>query len=336
MATMADVAARAGVSVATVSRALSGRETVVRGSTLARVRQAAEELGYHPNRLGRNMRSGSTRIIGLVIGDIGNPFFTAVARGVEDVAQANGYSLVLTNTDEAPAREAASLGILAAERASGIIVASTDQTTAAIRRVQAAGIQLVAIDRRISGARVDSVTLDNVRAAFEAAGHLLDLGHTRIALVGGLEGASTARDRLRGYRSAHEARHVAIDEALIQAGNFRESGGVAATERLLQLATRPTAILAVDHQATTGVMRTLRRAGLRIPADVSIVGFDDPPDGELLEPPLTVIEQPTYEIGATAAQLLLRRLAEPSLPVREVVLTGRLIVRSSTAAPANP
>ncbi len=169
--------------------------TRVSAPVLQRIIDAAEELDYIPNNLARNMRSGSARILGLIISDIGNPFFTAVARGVEDVAQRHGYSLVLSNTDESPKREAASLGVMAAERAAGLIIATTNENGTALRRFPDMGMAIVAIDRHIADLPTDSVVVDNESAAHEAVTHLVRLGHRRIAIVGGPQDADTARER---------------------------------------------------------------------------------------------------------------------------------------------
>ena len=206
---MADVAMRAGVSVATVSRALSANGRHVRPGVLERVRQAAEELGYHQNNLARNMRTGGSPIIGLIISDIGNPFFTALARGAEDFARGIGYSLVLSNTDESPEREAASLSVMAAERAAGVLLAAADETQEALRKFMAVGIPVVSIDRRIDGFVTDAVSVDNETAAYEAVGHLIRLRHEDIAMIGGPQDANTARDRFHGYaRALREDRFV--------------------------------------------------------------------------------------------------------------------------------
>jgi LacI family transcriptional regulator len=332
MPTMADVAARAGVSVATVSRALSGDPKRVSAPVLQRIIDAAEELEYIPNNLARNMRSGSSRILGLVISDIGNPFFTAVARGVEDVAQRHGYSLVLSNTDENPDREAASLGVMAAERAAGVIIATTNENGTALRRAQDMGMAIVAIDRHIVDLPTDSVVVDNESAAHEAVTHLVRLGHRRIAIVGGPE-ADTARERLRGYERALREARIHLAPELVRSGDFRETAGLTVTRALLDLAEPPTAIFAVNNLTTIGVLAALRERGVAVPADVSVVGFDDIPTAELLHPPLTVVQQPTYRVGARAADLLIRRLREPEAAVKEVVLSARLIVRGSTAPP---
>jgi LacI family transcriptional regulator, galactose operon repressor len=331
MPTMADVAARAGVSVATVSRALSGDPKQVSAPVLARIIDAAEALDYIPNNLARNMRSGMARILGLIISDIGNPFFTAVARGAEDVAQRNGYSLVLSNTDENPEREAASLSVMAAERAAGVIVATTNENGEALRKFQDMGLVVVAIDRHITDLQTDSVVVDNESAAYEAVMHLVRLGHRRIAFVGGPSDADTARERLHGYvRALGEARVPTVPE-LLCGGDFREASGLTMTRALLDLPVPPTAIFAVNNLTTIGVLGALRERGVKVPTQMSIVGFDDIPTAELLDPPLTVVQQPTYRVGARAADLLIRRLREPTATVKEVVLSARLVVRGSTA-----
>lgn len=328
---MADVAARAGVSVATVSRALSGDPKRVSAPVLQRIIDAAEELDYIPNNLARNMRAGSSRILGLVISDIGNPFFTAVVRGVEDVAQRHGYSLVLSNTDEDPDREAASLGVMAAERAAGLIIATTNENGTALRRFADMGMAIVAIDRHIADLPTDSVVVDNESASHEAVTHLVRLGHRRIAIVGGPHDADTARERRRGYERALAEARIAVEPELVRAGDFRETAGLTVTRELLDLADPPTAIFAVNNLTTIGVLGALRERGVEVPTDMSVVGFDDFPTAELLHPPLTVVQQPTYRVGARAADLLVRRLREPEAPVKEVVLAARLIVRGSTA-----
>jgi LacI family transcriptional regulator len=328
---MADVAARAGVSVATVSRALSGDPKRVSAPVLQRIIDAAEELDYIPNNLARNMRAGSSRILGLVISDIGNPFFTAVVRGVEDVAQRHGYSLVLSNTDEDPDREAASLGVMAAERAAGLIIATTNENGTALRRFADMGMAIVAIDRHIADLPTDSVVVDNESASHEAVTHLVRLGHRRIAIVGGPSDADTARERRRGYERALTEARIAIEPELVRAGDFRETAGLTVTRELLDLPVPPSAIFAVNNLTTIGVLGALRERGVEVPTAMSVVGFDDIPTAELLHPPLTVVQQPTYRVGARAADLLIRRLREPEAAVKEVVLSARLIVRGSTA-----
>lgn len=324
---MSDVAARAGVSPATVSRTLNGGS--VGSDARQRVLAAVSELKYHPNRLARNMRHGSARIFSLIVSDISNPFFTAVARGAEDVAQANGYSLAVFNTDEDPAREAACLSVVGAERSAGLVLASTNHAAESLAHVIRLNIPVVAIDRRLTGVMTDVVAVDNATAAHEAVSRLIDLGHRRIAIVGGPEGVSTADERLAGYQRALRDHRLPIDPELVRHANFRESGGRAETLALLGLRKPPTAIFAVNNLTGLGVLRALRERGVHIPGQMSVVAFDDLPIGDLLDPPLSVVRQPTHKIGATAAELLLRRIGDPAARIREVLLSAHLVIRGS-------
>lgn len=333
MATMKDVALRAGVSTATVSRTLAAAGPGVSHATRERVLEAVRELGYHPNHLPRNLRQRSSRIFGLVISDIGNPFFTAIARGCEDTAHKHGYRLVLSNTDEDAAREASSLELMAAERAAGVVLASTDLATDPVRRLLTIGIPVVALDRRIHGLDVDTVTVANEMAAYEAVRHLIELGHERIAMIGGPDSVSSVRERIDGCRRALRSEHLDLGDDLLRRGNLRETGGYRMALELLSLPQPPTAIFSANNLTTIGILRAFRERGVAIPTDVSVIGFDDLPTGELVDPPLTVCVQPTYELGARAAELLLRRVENPGAPVQEVVLPATLVIRRSTAAP---
>ena len=329
---MADIARAAGVSVATVSRSLSSDATAVREETRRRVVWAAERLGYLPNRAAQSMRTGSSRLIGLVVADIENPFFASVFRGVEQVATSLGMSVALFNTDEDPSRERACLQVIAAERPAGLIVASTNGCDPELLALRDLGIPMVAIDRRLNAFDCDTVLLDNEAAAFDATTHLIGLGHRRIAMVSGPRSASTAIERESGYRRAFAAAGLEQDQRLVARGDFREATAVALARQLLD-DLEPTAFFGVNNLTTFGILRALREAGRRVPADVSIVGFDDPNVGRLVDPPLTAIAQPTSELGRAAAEMLFRRKAEPQSPPAHVLLAADLIVRGSTMRP---
>ena len=331
---MSDVARAAGVSIATVSRALANAGAGVSPELRERVLAAVAELDYHPNHLPRNMRARSSRTIGLVISDIENPYFTAVVRGAEDVAHRRGYTMVLANTDEDAEREALCLQTMAAERAAGVVVASTGQHSAGLRRLISTGIPVVALDRRIAGANVDTVVVDNETAAYEAVRHLASLGHRRVAMVGGPGKVSAISEREAGYERA--VRDHGLERGLLWHGDLREAGGRRTTLELLREPERPTAIFSVNSMSTIGVLHALRDLGLRAPDDVSVIGFDDIPTGDLLDPPLSVVRQPTYQLGARAAELLLRRVQEPDAPVQEVVLAASLVLRPSTGPVPRP
>ncbi|MGH2428756.1 MAG: substrate-binding domain-containing protein, partial [Candidatus Limnocylindria bacterium] len=233
------------------------------------------------------------------------------------------------NTDEDPVREAACLNVVGAERSAGLVLASTNHAAESLAHVIRLNIPVVAIDRRLTSVMTDVVAVDNATAAHEAVSRLIDLGHRRIAIVGGPEGVSTADERLAGYRRALLDHRLPIDPELVRHANFRESGGRAETLALLGLREPPTAIFAVNNLTALGVLRALKERGVHIPGQISVVAFDDLPIGDLLDPPLTVVQQPTHQIGAKAAELLLRRIGDPAASSREVLLSARLVMRGS-------
>ncbi|TNC21926.1 LacI family DNA-binding transcriptional regulator [Amycolatopsis alkalitolerans] len=317
MPTITDVARRAGVSTATVSRTLNGKSTV--DPMLAgRVREAAEELGYHPNGLARNLRRQETAVLALIISDVENPFFTAIARGVEDTAQTAGYSVVLCNSDENPEKERRYIDIALQERVAGVVLSPTDASSS-IARLR--GTPVVAVDRPLSDC--DQVLVDSRRAAREATEHLIGNGYARIGCITGPTGVRTADDRLAGYRDA-----VGGASPLERRAEYRAGGGRRAAEELL--ACSPDALLVGNSSMAVGVLEALGKAGLRSGRDVGVVAFDDAPWATLIDPPLTVIAQPAREIGAEAARLLLARIAEPDRPPVATTLRAHLIERGSS------
>jgi LacI family transcriptional regulator len=331
---MSDIARRAGVSTATVSRVLAGHTDIVRPETRERVLRVVAETGYFPNRLARNLRERSARIFALVISDIGNPFFTAVVRGCEDAARSRGYSVIITNTDEMPEREAQRLLDMVAEGVAGVVLASTGETNEGLEQVTRSGIPVVALDRRIESASFDTVTTDGTTGAYEAVRHLANSGHRRIALVDGPSEVSTMVERHAGYERAMRESGLRLDSGLMVRGDLKAESGHAAAIELLGLSDRPTGIFVANNLMAVGVLRAIAEHDLSIPNDVSVVCFDDLPGGELLRPGVDAVVQPTYQLGAAAADLLLRRIAEPEAPAREVVLAAKLVVRGSVSTPA--
>ena len=321
------MAARAGVSTATVSRALSGA-AAVRPGVVAAIQAAAEALGYVPNRIARSLRVRRTRLAGVLIPDIQNPFFTAVVRGVEDVLQAEGWTLLLGNSDDHPERECAYLATLRAEGAAGMVIVPGQGATA-YRSLVRAGLALVAIDRAPKGLGVDQVTVANRAGAEQAVRHLLALGYGAIAFVGGPEGLSTAEERQAGCLDALRAH--GREPLAVEHGDFRPAGGRAAAERLLARC-RPRALFVANDLMALGVYEALRGHGLRVPDDVAVVGFDDAPWAPWLAPPLTTVAQPAYELGRAAGSLLLERVRQPARTHARVVLEPQLVVRASCGA----
>jgi LacI family transcriptional regulator len=326
MATISDVAALARVSVATVSRALNGKESVD-PQLVARVRKAAAELGYHPNGLARSLRKRRTAVLALIISDVENPFFTAIARGVEDVALAAGYSVVLCNSDENLDKEARYLDVAVEERMAGVVLSPTTASTS-VEVLRRRGTPVVAVDRPLDD--VDQVLVDTRLGAEEATAHLLAAGYRRIGCVTGPSGVRTADDRLAGYRDALAAAGIAADEALMRRAEYRAEGAQLATAELLRTAGPVDGLLVANSVQAVGSLEALRSAGRQLGADVGMVVFDDAPWATLIDPPLTVVAQPAYEMGAVAARLLLERIGGDAHGVTVRTLAARLIERGSS------
>jgi DNA-binding LacI/PurR family transcriptional regulator len=327
--TVKDVAQLAGVSTATVSRVLSDIGGV-RSELARRVRGAARKLGYQPNSAARNLRVRSTRALGMVFPDIENPFYASVIAGAEEVLQNAGYSLLLANYGEDPAREHTQLTSLRAERVAGILFAASCKPSVDYQSVLDAGIALVAVSRIPDGLNVDFVTVSNQEGARHAIEHLLRLGHRRIAFIDGAVSLSTTRERRAGYEQALRNAGLPVPQELIMyADFFHQAGGYEAVSKLLNTPKKPTAILVVSNNMALGVLQALQEREIDVPRDVAVVGFGDTPSAALLRPPLTVIAQPAREIGAAGARLLLERLQHPDRPRRSIVLDTQLIVRES-------
>lgn len=330
--TIRDVAASAAVSAATVSRVLNGR-TDVRGDLRDRVLAAVAELGYRPNGPARSLRTRAARALGVVISDITNAFFTTMVRGIEDVAQEAGYSVLLANTDENPEKEVRQLEVAAAEQLAGVILAPTSSAAARTDILADNGIPIVTVDRRLRSAGLDSVTVNNERAALEATQHLIDEGWREIAIIAGPGNTTTGSRRLAGYRSALRAAARPVRPDLVVRSNFRVDGGQAAMRALLAKATPPDAVLVSNNLMTIGALQALSDAGVGLGEDIALVAFDDVEWATALRPPLTVVAQPTYEIGRRAAELLLRRVRAGASAPEHVVLPAELKVRGSSRRP---
>jgi LacI family transcriptional regulator len=329
VAKIGDVAQRAGVSPATVSRVLNG-SGAVSPERAAKVREAAAELGYTPSGPARALRQQRTRVWAAIVADVQNPFFTAVVRGMEDVAVAEDHRLVLGNTDEDLDKEAAYLDIAVAEQMAGVDIAVASARESRLDVLIDRGIPVVAIDRRPQrhAKEVDSVVVDNELGARQATEHLLAAGARRIACVTGPARVSTASERLAGHQAALRAGGATPDADLVRRADFKEDGGYAATRSLLAGRRRPDALFVTNNLMTLGALRAVQEAGLRVPEDLLIVGFDDAPWTTLVAPRLTVVAQPTHELGRQAALLL--ATATRDLPARHVVLPPTLLVRESS------
>jgi LacI family transcriptional regulator len=333
MSTINDVAKRAGVSRMTVSRVLNNSGYISQ-ETRERVEKAIAETNYVPNALARSLRFKQTNIIALIITDITNPFFTSVARGVEDVAREQGLSVVFCNTDESEAAEVAYLDILLQRQIDGFLLVPARDSSESIALLQSRAVPAVVVDRRVPHGPVDGVRSDSEQGAYQLIRHLLDLGHTRIAVLSGSSAVSTAVDRVAGYTRALREAGIAINQQQIFFDQFTQGDGYLMARQALAAGTPPTAIFAANNFIAFGAIRAIREAGLRIPEDISIVAFDDLPQAMIWEPFLTVSAQPAYEIGQRATELLLSRLSgEGPAEIQEIVLPTTLIIRKSSAPP---
>ena len=330
MVKIKDVADAAEVSTATVSRVLANKPNV-RPEVKKRVMDTVRELGYRPNRVARSLRSNRSSIIGLIVSDIENPFFQQVSRAVEDAALAKGYSVVLCNADENPEKEMMYLQLLYDENAAGVILSPTRQTTEDYSALSALNMPLVIIDRRIKGGEFDNVVTDNVQSADTVVSHLIEQGRRRIGAIFGAE-STTGRERRDGYLQALKEHDIAPMPELILFADPKEEDGFVATLKLLQLPERPDAIFTSNSLLAAGILRALKENKVSIPDEIAFASFDETRWAALVDPPITVIEQPTYEIGHTAADLLMHRIEDPKRSTREVVLNTKLIVRQSCGA----
>lgn len=331
--TMHQIAHEAGVSLGTVSHVINATATV-REPLRQRVFKAVKKLGYEPNELSRGLRLNRTSIVGMIIPDITNPFFPGLVRGVEDVAYKHQFRLVLCNTDNDPQKEATYLNQLRSFLPAGIlIIPSPDSTVAAAP----GGPPIVCVDRRPENWKGDMVTVANREGSYKATRHLLDMGHRRIGVITGPEHLTNAMERLRGFRQAMNDAKIPIAPEYIQEARFDRVSGYTAALRLLQLLPRPTAIFAMNDLMAMGALLAIRESRLACPADVSLLSFDGLEQTELTDPALTAVYQPGYQIGYTAAGLLVERIQGLKAAPREIVLQTELRIRNSVATlPAPP
>jgi LacI family transcriptional regulator len=326
--TIKQVAAAAGVSTATVSRVMAGLRGV-RKQVRGRVIETVRRLDYHPNRLARDLRAGLRKVVGVIVPDLQNPFFPAVVHGVEEVLSGAGYTLILGHSGGKRQRENSQMAVMRGEGAAGLILVPDDRSDASYRALRTWELPVVAVDRAPKGLQVDLVSTSNRDGVREAVNHLLSHGYRDIAFINGPEGLSVTRERLGGFLEALKQAGVSCRNACIIHSDFRQEGGHAAMNRLLDLRNRPRALVSANNLMTLGALQAIHERGVAIPEEVAIVGFDDMPWATSLRPPLTVVRQAAEDLGRTAAQLLLERLKDPKRLVRQVILPTRLIIRAS-------
>lgn len=333
MPTIIEVAERAKVSIATVSNVIRGTRRVS-PALEERVRAAIRELDYSPNEIARSLKVKQTRMLALVLPDITNPFFPEIIRGAEDTAFDRGYFLITANTDEQIGRERRIVAALRSYRVDGILLASAPgKDSSHIRSIMQGGISIVCLDRTVSGIKTDAVLLDNVRGGRECVRHLIQGGHSRIAIITGSLSLQTGRERLRGYEEALRESDIEIDRELVLEGNFRDESGYRLGKELLQRRVKPTAIFVCNGVMTLGVLKAFEELGVRCPDDIALATFDDLAVDRSFHPHLTAVVQPGYEMGARAATILMDRVEGKLTNEPFVVrIVPTLIIRESTRA----
>jgi LacI family transcriptional regulator len=334
MTTIYDVAKKANVSAMTVSRVINNTGRISE-KTRQRVRKVMEELHYVPNSMARSLVLQETKLLSLLITDITNPFYTTVARGAEDAAKQYGYRLLLCNSDEDLAKEKDYVEMLLSTRADGVLIAPAgDMSAEHLRRLEKHGVPYVMLDREVPGIQSDTILGNSRDGARQLVEHLIGLGHRRIALINGPRQVSTARGRQMGYVEALKLNGLDIDSGLIVEMGYKQFDATGTVNKWLELPDRPTAIFAANNFLAVGVIQTLRRMGLRVPRDMSVVCFDDLGIASELNPFLTVAAQPAYQFGSMGIQFLIERIRGEAGPEwRKIILPPELIVRSSSAPP---
>lgn len=321
--TLRDVAERAGVSSATVSRVLSDKPHVSK-DTRRRVLDAVEELGYRPNRVARSLRVQRSRIIGLIISDILNPFFTSLVRAVEDTAFEHGYGVFLCNSDEDVEKESVYIDLMLAESVAGVIAVPTQETESPCRKLVEIGVPLVSVDHRMRDLEVDTVLVNNVEASANLVAGLIRQGNRRIAGVFDRDGSTSGRERKAGYLQALRTHGIAVMPDLVRSGSASIAFGYRATCEILALADPPSALFASNNLLFLGVLKAIQERGLAVPEDIALASFDEMQWMEFANLPVTVAVQPTYELGRTATELLMKRILDRSRAIQEVILKTRL------------
>ena len=353
-ATITDVARAAGVSTATAGRVLGGYGYTSEEKK-EQVLKAAQQLGYRPNTLARSLITGKTRTIGVVAGDIQNPFYASVLRGISNVAEANGFGLLITNSDETQSKEIRSVELLSQKQVDGLIVTPSDtRKSRHLHHLRSIGVPVVLIDRAVANLQVDRVATDNIAAAEQAVRHLISAGHRRIGILGELvedeggldsflaraisgepvesETLYPSWQRLLGYIRAHRIEGLPVDPTLtMRAGSYSAQAAQVLVPSLLSRPEPPTAIFTTDGTMSEGAMRAITELKLTIPSDISLICFDDLDWMSFLHPGITTISQPRLAMGEAAARMLLERIRGEEIPPRTVLMPAELMERGSVA-----
>ena len=329
MASIKDVARQANVSISTVSHVVN-RTRFVSDKVRQDVEAAIRALDYVPSAVARSLKSNTTKTLGMLIPNCSNPYFAEIVRSVEDHCFASGYTLILCNTDDEPHRQSVYLQVLAEKRVDGLIIISTGEDSDLLQLLEGLTTPTVLLDREVSHSHCDLVETAHAQGAQMATEHLLQLGHRRIACIGGPADLSSSSQRIQGWRNALEKANLSAD--LLWHSDFSSQGGFAAMQAVLQSPQPPSAVFICNDLMGIGALSAAHEAGVRVPQDLSLVGFDDIELARFTSPPLTTIVQPKQQIGMLAVDMLLERIQGGRTDTKQVLLQPALTVRASTAS----
>lgn len=330
--TILDVARESGVSYSTVSRVLNGFD-FVKGSTRERVLEAAEKLGYVANIQARSLAGGRTQIVGILVPGLDNGYITEIVSGIDQELSQSDYDLMLYTTHRFRGKESLYVKTIANGLVDGLILLVPHNSENYLEALPTDDFPYVLVDQIDTTHQSTSVDATNWQGAYDAVTYLISLGHRRVGFITGHLSLNSARERLDGYRAALQHHHLPIEDCLIVEGDYSTKSGYTAAKQLLALKSTPTAIFAANDLTAFGVYDAVLEAGLHIPDQMSVIGFDDVPLASLVYPKLTTIRQPLVQIGRVAVRLLLERLEDPEKEARRVTLATELVIRESTAPP---
>lgn len=326
--TIKEVAKLAGVSTTTVSYVIN-KSRFVSEQTRAKVLKAIEELDYRPNIVARSLRERKTGTVGLIICDLRNPFFSEVLQGIETYLGKKKYSLIVTNTDYDNDKERESIDMFYSKQVDGVIIVPGENTNKHVKFLTERNIPVVLLDRKLQNLNVDVVLVNNIEGSKQLTEHLMSLGHKRIGVITGPLNSTTGKERLEGYLKALKAHSMPEDNDLIKIGDFKKQSGYLLTLELISLAVPPTVIFACNNLLGLGVMQALKEKKIRIPEEIGLAIFDDLPWFNYVNPPLTGVAQPSFQLGETAGRLLFEQMRKRRKKPKEVVIDVQLKIRQS-------
>jgi LacI family transcriptional regulator len=332
MPTIFDIARESGVSYSTVSRTLSGFE-YVKASTREKVLAAAEKLGYVPNQQARSLAGGPSNLIGVLVPTLSNDYIIEILQGIDDELTSSNYNLILYTTNRCQGKEATFVATIMNGAADGLLLVAPFISDYYLEALRQQDFPYVLIDQADQAEQSTVVNATNRQGAYEATQYLIELGHRRIGFIAGLRQLNSAIERFEGYKAALSEHGIPFRDDYITQGDFRMNVGHQATQKLLALAEPPTAIFAANDLSALGAMEAVREQNLRIPEDISVIGFDDISQAAVAYPKLTTVRQPLNQLGREAVKVLLKRLENPALEICRVMLETQLIIRDSCAAP---